>query len=99
MENELELNIKDIGDTVYDAIAEEFDKVYEDVNVNDEYAPYGDTQVISGRFVDEDDDTRIRENFERDYDFDAVMDLLKDNPYFKRAILDMVEYIAWNREG
>ena len=84
MKNELELNIQDVGDTVHDAIAEEFDKVYEDVKVNDEYAPYGDTQVISGRFIDEDDDTRIRENFERDYNFDTVMDLLKDNEYFKR---------------
>lgn len=99
MENELELNIKDIGDTVYDAIADEFDKEYENVKSNKEYAPYGDTQVCVGEYIDEDDNTRIREKFKLDYDFDTVMDLLKDNEYFKRAILDMVEYVAWNREG
>ena len=98
MENELQLYIKDVGDSIHDAIAEEFDKAYEDVQYSKEYAPYGDTQACVGEFIDEDSDCRIRERFEQDMDFDEVMELLKKDKDFRMAIMDMVEYITWKRE-
>jgi len=99
MENELQLYIKDVGDSIHDAIAEEFDKAYEEVETNKEYAPYGNTQVCVGEFIDEDSDCRIRERFEENMTFDEVIDLLKNDPYFKRNVMDLVKYIAENREG
>lgn len=98
MENELQLNIQDVGDSIHDAIAEEFDKTYNNVKYNDEYAPYGDTQAVVGNYVDEEDDTRIRKRFEEEMDYEEVLKLIKDNPYVERAIIDLVKYIARNRE-
>ena len=98
MENLLQAHIHDVGDTVHDAIAREFDKAYEDVQFTTEYAPYGDTECTVGQFIDEDSDCRIRERFEEDMDFDEVMDLLKKDKDFRMAIMDMVEYITWKRE-
>lgn len=99
MENKLQLYIKDVGDSIHDAIAEEFDKAYEDVQFKTEYAPYGDTECTVGQFIDEDSDCRIRENFERDMDYEEVIELLKSNPYFKQNVMELVNYIAWNREA
>lgn len=98
MENKLQLYIKDVGDSIHDAIAEEFDKSYSDVQFKTEYAPYGEGECTVGRFIDEDDDCRIREEFER-MSYDDVIELLKDNPYFKQNVMELVEYIAWNREA
>lgn len=99
MENKLQLYIKDVGDSIHDAIAEEFDKAYEDVQFTTEYAPYGDTECTVGQFIDEDSDCRIRENFEQDMSYDDVIELLKANPYFKQNVMELVNYIAWNREA
>lgn len=99
MENKLQLYIKDVGDSIHDAIAEKFDIAYSDVQFTTEYAPYGDTQCTVGRYIDEDSDLRIRENFQDQWDYDAVIKLLKDNPYFKQNVMELVEYIAWNREA
>jgi len=98
MENKLEDCVHDIGDAVFEVLAERFDSEYENVRTEDEYAPYGDGQCVAGRYIDEDDDCRIRENFEAEYDFDTVMELLKNDEDFKKAVIDMVEYVAWNRE-
>lgn len=98
MENELQLNIQDVGDSIFDAIANKFDKEYENVKSNKEYAPYGDTQAIVGDYIDEEDDTRIRKRFEEEMDYEEVLKLIKDNPYVERAIIDLVKYIARNRE-
>ena len=99
MENKLQLYIKDVGDSIHDAIAEEFDKAYEDVQFTTEYAHYGDTECTVGQFIDEDSDCRIRENFEQDMSYDDVIELLKANPYFKQNVMELVNYIAWNREA
>jgi len=97
MENKLQLYIKDVGDSIHDAIADEFDKSYSDVQFKTEYAPYGEGECSVGRFIDEDEDCRIREGFERDMSYDEVVELLKNNPYFKQNVMDLVSYIAWNR--
>ena len=97
--NELENYIYDLGDTIHDALAEKFDCKYSDVQFKTEYAPYGDTECSVGQYIDEDEDEKIRKNFEDDYNFDEVMKVLKENEYFKSSIIDMVKYIAWNREA
>ena len=99
MENKLQLFIQDIGDSVHDAIAERFDSEYENAQTETEYAPYGNTWVECGRYIDDDEDLRIRENFESEYDFDEVMELLKKSDDFKRAVTELVQEIAWHREA
>ena len=99
MKNELEINIKDVGDSIFDEIASKFDQAYENVKSNKEYAPYGDGQAVVGEYVDEDDDNRIREQFEEDMDYETVLELIKNSPYVERAILDLVKYVALNREA
>jgi hypothetical protein len=97
--NILQAHIHSVGDTIHDAIAEQFDNAYKDVKTSAEYAPYGDTHACVGYYIDDDDDERIRENFEQDMSFDKVIEVLKKDPDFKDCVMDMVKYIAWNREA
>jgi len=97
--NILQAHIHCVGDAVHDALAEKFDSAYIDVQFKTEYAPYGDTECTVGRYIDDDSDAEIRQNFEDEYDFDEVMKLLKDNCDFKFAVMEMVKYMAWNREA
>lgn len=98
-ENTLQAHIHCVGDTIHDALAERFDSDYENAQVKTEYEAYGDTYVESQRYIDDDEDQRIRENFQDEYDFDEVMELLKNDKDFRGAVMDMVEYIAWNRQA
>lgn len=99
MENILQAHIHCVGDAVHDAIARKFDRAYENAQVKTEYEAYGDTYVESQRYIDDDEDQKIRERFEEEYDFDEVMKLLKDDDDFRFAVMDMVKHIAWNREA
>jgi hypothetical protein len=98
MENKLQLYIQDVGDTIHDIIAERFDSEYESVKTCEEYEAFGDGFCCSGQFIDEDDDVRIREQFENELTFDVVLSLLKKDDAFKTTVMDLVSEIAWNRE-
>lgn len=98
MENILQAHIHCVGDAVHDALAEKFDRAYSEAQVKTEYEAYGDTYVERQRYIDSDEDQKIRERFKEEYDFDEVMKLLKEDKDFKFAVMDMVEHIAWNRE-
>lgn len=99
MENKLQLYIKDVGDTIHDIIAERFDSEYESVKTCEEYEVFGNGFSCRGQFIDEDDDVRIREQFENELTFDEVLSLLKKDDAFKTTVMDLVSEIAWNREG
>lgn len=97
MENKLQLFIKDIGDSVHDALAERFDSAMEEAQTSCEYEAYGDTYVPSYNYIGDDEEVKIRENFQNEYDFDEVINLLKKSEDFKTAVMDLVEEIAWQR--
>lgn len=99
MENKLELYIQDVGDSVHDVIARAFDSCVSDYSFGSEYeyAPWGDTYAPVGRFIGDDEEVEVRENFENELSYDEVIDRLKADPDFKSAVMDMINYVAWNR--
>ena len=97
--NILQAHIETVGDAIHDALAEKFDKKFENAKVTSEYEAYGDTYAETQRYIDDDEDTRIREEFENEMSFNEVLDILKNDDCFKSAIKDIVTYIAWNREA
>lgn len=96
--NELQNIILDIGDSVHDALAARFDSAYEDALTVTETEAFGDTYVPAYRYIDDDDEVEIREDFENEYEFDEVIRLLKNDDQFRSAVMDLVKYIAWKRE-
>lgn len=87
-ENELELAIQDIGDSIHDALALDFDRKMEEAQVYE----YG------GVLVPEEVEARIREDFEESNTVSEVFNLLKDDSDFKRALSRLVKYIVCHRE-
>ena len=98
-ENILQDIIYCVGDTAHDVIASEFDNSVRDTSFKtmSDYAPYGDTEVEVCQYITDEDEEEFRENWEKEMTIDAVINLLKDDEYFRGAIKDMVEHIAWNR--
>lgn len=64
----------------------------------DDYAPYGDTFVSTGRYITDEADQEFREDFEKNFDFELFCDRLKYNPSFKESVMKLAEQYAWSEE-
>lgn len=88
-----------IGDAVHDCVAHEFDEKVKDTSFKtmSDYAPYGDTEVEVCQYVSDEDEEKFREDCENEFTFEAVMNKLKEDSYFKETVMDLVKHIVWNR--
>lgn len=99
-ENKLEDLIDDVGDGVYDTTCEIFDEYVKEhtFKTHRDYAPYGDTEVEVCQYVTDEDQEEFREETEKEITVDDVIDKLKQDPYFRSSIEDMIQYVCWNRD-
>lgn len=98
--NELQTIIADIGDSVYDALCGEHDRQAKnyDFETEDDYAPYGDTEVFRGSFITDESMDKFADSFKESMSIDAILEVLKTDDDFCSAVNKTVEYIAKNRE-
>lgn len=62
-----------------------------DMTIEDEYVPYGDTFVRSGRFISEESEIKCREAFKQDFDLDKFIEEYLTNDYdFRQKIREYV---------
>lgn len=83
-ENKLEKLISYIGDSVYDVIASEQDEMASDY--------FEDKHMNDDTLVD------FAEWFDGWNGFDAWIDKLKQDKAFKECVMELAEYVAYNRE-
>lgn len=88
-----------VGDSVFDFIADKFDKRCREHSFKTEhqYESYGDTEVEVAQFVDEDDETEFREETEKEFDVDSIIKELAEDSYFKESIKDLINHVVWKR--
>ena len=85
-----------ISETLDDEWAKQLDVT--DFKIRREYEAYGDTYVSSGDYIADEDDTKFREGFIQDHDADAIIDLLRVNPDFRKCLVDLVEEYAYYKD-
>jgi hypothetical protein len=86
-ENELENAILWVGDVIHEILAIDFDAQMDEARVYED----------GGILVREEDEARIREDFEYNNTVETVLNALKEDKDFKQALANMVNYIACNR--
>lgn len=98
--NKLQEMIADVGDTIHDALAYEFDQQKDSYEFETESneVPYGDTYANEGNYITEESEEQFRESFSDDMSFEKIMDILKEDEQFKMAVMDLATYISVNRE-
>ena len=60
----------------------------------EDYERYGDTWVSTGKYITDESDTAFREDFKSMFDFDTIMERLKEQPGFKETLMDWVKSYA-----
>ena len=88
-----------VGDCASDLIESEFDERCRDKSFKTErvYGPYGDMEVEVAQFVDEDDEVEFREDTEKEFDVDVIIEKLKEDDHFRESIRDLIKKIVWER--
>jgi len=89
-----------VGEAVSDLIIHKFKERCQDHSFKTEYVttPYGDTDVEVAQFVDEDDETKFREETEQEFTVDSIINELSKDAHFRDAIKDMIEHVVWKKE-
>jgi len=89
-----------IGEAVSDYIIHKFKEACNDHSFKTEYVtgPYGDTEVEVAQFIDEDDEVKFREDLEKEWDVDSIIQELAEDEHFKESINDMIQHVIWNKE-
>ena len=88
-----------IGDAVHDFVADKFRKRCQEHSFKTEhqYEDYGDTEVEVAQFIDEEDETEFREETEKEFDVDSILEELCQDESFRESIKDMIDHIVWKR--
>lgn len=69
-----------------------------DFKTEENYVPYGDTQVYEGSYITDESDEACREYFEGNVTPEDIIDELKISPYFKECLEKMIKHWAWNKD-
>lgn len=88
-----------VGDSAFDLIADKFKKRCQEHSFKTEhqYESYGDTEVEVAQFIDEDDETKFREETEQEFDVDSILKELAKDDHFRESIKDLIDYVVWKR--
>lgn len=88
-----------VGDAAHDLIAHEFDTRCKDkqFKIIHQYEDYGDTSIEVAQYIGDDEEVEAREDIEKDLDVDTVIDMLKEDNYFRETIQDLINKVVWDR--
>lgn len=67
-------------------------------NTSEDYEAYGDTYVSSGKYITDESDQECREKFTQDVTADDLIDALRANPMFRKALNNIIDTWAYNTE-
>ena len=88
-----------VGDAVFDVVAHEFDERCrnESFKTIHQYEDYGDTSMEVAQFIDDDDEVKFREEIEKEFDVDTIIEKLKEDDNFRECVQDLIKKIVWER--
>ena len=87
-------------DAIHDLVANLWAKHCKgyDFSTAEDYEAYGDTYVGTGSYITDESDEKCREDFEGNYDADAVIEELKTDTNFKECLNELIKAWAWEKE-
>lgn len=88
-----------VGDSAHDLIAHEFDEkcgghTFKTIH---QYEDYGDTSIEVAQYIGDDEETKVREDIEKELDVDTVIEMLKKDAHFRESIQDLINKVVWDR--
>lgn len=88
-----------VGDAAHDLIAHEFDERCGDHTFKTihQYEDYGDTSMEVAQYIGDDEEIEVREDIESQLDVDTVIEMLKEDDYFRDTIKKLIDKVVWDR--